>query len=58
MTNQKWITVYTHRSYPIKVLQGATHDIGYMIDDPAFLPDYKRYNTVADAVKAIDEATK
>jgi hypothetical protein len=58
MIKQKWVTVFTHRSYKIKVLNGATHDIGYIIDDPAFMPDYKRYNTVAEAVEAIDKATK
>lgn len=58
MKKQKWKTVLTHRSYEIQVLDGAAFDFGYRINDPAFLPDYKRYKTVAEAVEAIDQATK
>jgi hypothetical protein len=58
MVKQKWVTVLTHRSYEIQILDGATHNIGYRINDPAFLPDYKRYATVAEAVEAIDKETK
>ncbi len=58
MKKQIWVTVLTHQSYQIQVLNGATHNFGYRIDDPAFLPDYKRYATVAEAVEAIDEETK
>lgn len=58
MAKQTWVTVLTHRSYHIQVLNGATHSFGYRVNDPAFLPDYKRFNTVAEAVEAIDEQTK
>lgn len=58
MTKQRWVTVLTHRSYPIQVLNGATHSFGYRVNDPVFLPDYKQFNTVAEAVEAIDEQTK
>lgn len=62
MARQKWVTVLVHRSYKIQVNQlvdpVSKQGFGYRIDDPAFLPDYKRYNTVDAAVKAIDEKTK
>jgi hypothetical protein len=48
----------THRSYEIKVLDGSTFDFGYIVDDPAFLPDYKRFKTIVEAVEAIDKETK
>jgi hypothetical protein len=58
MIKQKWVTVLTHRSYDIQHLDGATFDFDYRINDPAFLPDYKRFKTVGEAVEAIDKATK
>ncbi|MFC5528416.1 dUTP diphosphatase [Cohnella yongneupensis] len=44
-------------------METATDDkiekvFGYRINDPAFNPEITRYNTVEEAVNAIDEATK
>jgi len=58
MNKKKWVTVLVHRSYHIKILDGATFDLGYIVDDPAFNPEFKRFQTVQEAVEAIDKATK
>lgn len=53
----KWVTVLTHRSYRIMVLQGATNWLGYIVDDPAFHPYTYFYNTVIEAMEDIDKKT-
>jgi hypothetical protein len=62
MPKQKWTTVMNHRSYEIQINAfpepQTASGFGYRVNDPAFLPDYKRFATVQDAVEAIDKATK
>lgn len=63
---QKWNTVITHRSYKIQLNSykglgispyAFPSGFAYRIDDPAFLPESNFYNTVSDAVQAIDKQT-
>ena len=50
-----WVTVHQHRGYDVQVLSISEpgDDMGYRVSPP-LANDQKRYDTVGDAVKAID----
>lgn len=54
-----WRTVITHKGYAIQINiapdPAAPHGYWYRIDDIGYAPEVVRYNTVAQAVAAIDE---
>ncbi|MCA0754928.1 hypothetical protein KP806_07685 [Paenibacillus sp. N4] len=61
MPRQKWTTVKVHRSYEIQINSlpdpRVPNGFGYRINDPAFLPEFKLYNSVAEAIDEIDDET-